>query len=84
MILSYAKPFEQENLQTTCENMRKNKKHVTYFSTFSIDDMKTKKKQICFVNIKIISNSRKAIIYTQKTLRPATLLKRGSNTGAFL
>ena len=39
-------------------------KHVSDFSILSINDMKTKKKQICFVVIKIVSNSQNTTIFT--------------------
>ena len=42
---------------------KKKKKHV---NTFSIDDMKIKKKHICFVGIKILSNSQSTTIFTQQ------------------
>ena len=43
---------------------KKRKKHAD-FSTLSISDMKTKKKQICFVGIKILNNSENTTIFTQ-------------------
>ena len=41
-------------------------KRVSDFSILSINDMKTKKKkkQICFVVIKIVSNSQNTTIFT--------------------
>ena len=53
-------------MQATCKNREKRKKHANDFSTLSIDDVKTKKKQICFVGIKILSNSQNTTM-TQKT-----------------
>ena len=42
------------------------KKNVSDFSTLSIDDMKTKKKQICFVGIEILNNRQNTTLFTQQ------------------
>ena len=82
MILSYAKPFNEKTREQLAKIWRK-KKHVSDLSTLSIDDMKIKKKQICFVALKIL-NIRQNTIFTQQTYRPAILLKRDPNTSIFL
>ena len=42
---------------------KKEKNYVGDFSTLSIDDMKTKIKQICFVGIKTLDNSQNTTIF---------------------
>ena len=66
MILSYTKPFNEKMRKQLVQIWEKKKKHVSSFSTLSTDDMKTKKKQISFVGIKILNNSQKATIFTQQ------------------
>ena len=53
--------------------MEKVKKHGSKFLALSIDDMKTGKRK-----------KENTAVFTQQTKRPATLLKRDSNTSAFL
>ena len=52
-------------MPATCKNREKRKKRANDFSTLSIDDVKTKKKQICFVGIKILNNSQNTTIFIQ-------------------
>ena len=44
MILSLCKTFSRENAQTTCKSVEKKKKHVSGFSSLSVDVMKLKRK----------------------------------------
>ena len=55
------------------KNVEKLKKHARKFLALSIDDTKTGKRK-----------KENTAIFTQQTKRPATLLKRDSNTSAFL
>ena len=74
-----------ENAQTTCKNVEKKYTYVSNFSTFSIYDTKTKKKHNSVLLVyKILNNTRNTRIFSQQVQRPATLLKRVSNTGVFL
>ena len=46
--------------------MAKKKNHMSNFFELSIEDMKTKKIQTCFVGIKIHRNSQNTTIFTQQ------------------
>ena len=46
--------------------MKEKKKHVSNFLELSIEDIKTKKIQTCFVGIKIHRNSQNTTIFTQQ------------------
>ena len=54
--------FYWENLQTTCKIMKKEQNYTSNFSTFSIDNMKTKN---FFVGIKILNNSQNTTLLTK-------------------
>ena len=57
MMLSYVKPFNEKMREQLVKIWKKKKKYVSDFLPLSMDDMKTKKTQICSVGIKILNNS---------------------------
>ena len=61
MLLSYAKAFNEKMRK----QLVKAKKHVSNFSTISINNIKKKKKKIDLgVGIKILNNSQNTTIFT--------------------
>ena len=69
MILPYAKTFNEKMREQLVKIWRekKEKQLMSDFSTFSIDDMKTKKKHKYVVLVlKVLSNSQNTAIFTRK------------------